>query len=70
LELAALFGVTESQVGDRIRRTREFLVECSAVKENFGFAHVSREKIIADHTTPFAKKFFGGEDKVVVIADG
>lgn len=69
-ELAVLFGVSVSKVGDRIRRTREHLAECRVVKENMGFGHISREEVINDHTTPFAKRFFGGDDKVVVIADG
>jgi hypothetical protein len=39
--------------------------------ENLGAAHLTRTKIIENHTTVFAEKFFGAtQSKLLLIADG
>ncbi len=69
-EIGALFGRTAERVSSRIRETREHIVKKKFIASHVGFGHVTPAKIIAEHTTPFARAFFGGDDTVVAIADG
>jgi hypothetical protein len=68
-ELASLFRVKETYVDKRVKGVRKaFLKQQGFVHENLGVHTHTREKIISNHTTEFAKKLFGA-DKLILIED-
>ncbi|XP_062619312.1 uncharacterized protein LOC134280876 [Saccostrea cucullata] len=66
--LATLFNVTKSSLRRAIKTVRQVLMN-NLVPQNLGFHHVSREKVIKDHTRPLAASLFGttGEEAILVL---
>lgn len=68
--LSALFSISKSCVRRAIRTVRQTLM-LSFVDEHLGFQHVTREKVISDHTTVLAKSLFTeNDDQVIIVLDG
>lgn len=69
--LATLFSFSDKRiVGHILESARQSLVK-NFVPGHLGFEHISRERIIRDHTRPLAKYLLtGGKDSVVLILDG
>lgn len=67
-----LFGFSSRrQVARIIQQTRTALVR-DFVPLHLGFSHLSRDKIVNDHTTDIAKQFFSDpiSDTVILVMDG
>ena len=70
--IATLFGFSSRrQVARIIQQTRTALVR-DFVPLHLGFSHLSRDKIVNDHTTDIAKQFFSDpiSDTVILVMDG
>jgi hypothetical protein len=69
-ELAGLFRVKKHVIHECVRHVREVLVcKDGFVQKHLGVHHVSREQIINEHTTTFARTLFG-QDRVILVEDG
>ena len=74
--LGMLFGCkSRREVSQRIIRVRKHLLKSSLMKDHFGFGQMTREKLIQQHSTQYARSFFGRDasgqcTKPVVIIDG
>ncbi|XP_056007177.1 uncharacterized protein LOC125665391 [Ostrea edulis] len=68
--LATLFNLTKSSLRRAVKTIRQAMME-NFVPQNLGFHHVTREKVIEDHTRPLAASLFGTSGKeVILVFDG
>ncbi|KAK3102132.1 hypothetical protein FSP39_009062 [Pinctada imbricata] len=70
--LSTLFNVSKSSVRRCIRSVRSALMSGEFVRENLGFQHITREKVIRDHTREIAKTLFSEDPdrQVILVLDG
>lgn len=68
--LASLFNMTKRICGKCIHSARQALMT-HFVPSHLGLQHITREQVIQNHTTVFARKMFAsGEDVAIAVADG
>ncbi|KAK3087266.1 hypothetical protein FSP39_003827 [Pinctada imbricata] len=70
--LSTLFYVSKSSVRRCIRSVRSALMSGEFVRENLGLQHITREKIIRDHTREITKTLFSEDPdrQVILVLDG
>ena len=74
--LGKLFGCkSRREVSQRLVRVRKHLMKSKLMSEHFGFGQMTRQSLIQQHSTQFARSFFGQDatgqcTKPVVIIDG
>jgi hypothetical protein len=69
-EIASLFRMSIKTIHNCVRSSRQaFLAKGGFVEQNIGVKHTSRENLIRNHTTTFAKALFG-ENKLILVEDG
>ncbi|KAK3095980.1 hypothetical protein FSP39_021599 [Pinctada imbricata] len=69
--LATLFNISKSSVRRAISTVRKAMMR-GFVPQNLGFNHISREKVISDHTRQIAQSLLGdvGIPKAILVLDG
>ncbi|WAR05939.1 hypothetical protein MAR_021308, partial [Mya arenaria] len=71
--LSIIFGISKSSVRRAIATTRQTLKE-NFVRLNLGFNHISRQKVINQHTRQLARSLFvdeaGDSSRLILVLDG
>ena len=67
--LSSIFKLSKNNINIIVRSVRQALMK-DFVPYNVGFHHISRDDVINQHTTIFARELIGGEDNVICVANG